>query len=290
MGLVQAVATAVLAAGLVYIYVKSDRKEELLFLKLLGYYALGVFRLSLGRIAIPLGFIIYMLYMHPKQNAASKRQAAILGLIFFIIGLIVPAAEDYFFRFPIKVEASSGNLYQLDFEKDWLVLQQRFKLPNNARLQHFDAEFEDDGSIRDLCYELIVMGNEGLVHYNVNLGKEEKAYKIRRTKLDHWLQYDRLVLASRFFEVLSRLDIEDIKPRHEYEYYCISSQGETVSYGITNRQKFLIDGNNGDISSIGDEQLPIECCHISVYGMVKMEETSYESRDIKDYLFDVVGE
>ncbi|HOO12134.1 MAG TPA: hypothetical protein PK684_04190 [Bacillota bacterium] len=90
MGIVQAVATAVLAAGLVYIYVKSDRKEEFLFLKLLGYYALGVFRLNLDRIAVPLGFIIYMLWMRPKQNAASKRQAAILGLIFFIFGLIVP--------------------------------------------------------------------------------------------------------------------------------------------------------------------------------------------------------
>lgn len=287
MGIDQAVLTLLLISGLIYIFVKSDRTEELLFLKLLGYYFLGSFRFNLNRIAMPLGFIIYMLCVHPKQNAASKRRAAILGLVFFLIGLAAPAVENYIYRLPIEAKAQSMNIYELDFQKDWLEMKQRLELPDNTRLQHFNAEFENDGSIRNLHYELIEMENEGLVHYNVSLEGREKAYKIMRTKLDQWSQYEKSVSATRFFEVLSRLDIKDIKPRQQHEYYCISSQGEIVSYGIKNREKFLIDSDTGGVQRVEDERLPLECFYISVYGMAKKGDKSYESRDIRDYLFDV---
>ena len=282
----QAVLSVLLISGLIYMFVKSDRTEELLFPKLIGYCFLGSFRFNLNRIAIPLGFIIYMLWMHPKQNAASKRQAVILGLVFFLIGLVAPAVENYIYRLPIEVETQWVNIFDIDFQRDWLAIKQRLELPDDTRIEYFDAEFEGDGSIRNLCYQLIARGNEGLVLYDVSLGGGKKAYRIRRTRLDQWLQYGRLVTAARFFEVLTILDIEEIKPQQDYEYYCISGHGEAVPYGITNREKFLVDGNNGDISSIGDRQLPVKCYYISVYGMAKMGETSYESRDVRDYLFD----
>ncbi len=290
MDLGQVLLTVLLILGLIYIFFKSDRTEGLLFLKLLGYYALGSFRFNLNRIAIPLGFIIYLFAMHPKQNLKSKRQAAALGLAFFVIGLAGPALGNYIYRLPVEVETRSENIYRFNFENDWLVLQQRFELPDNTRLEDFDAEFESDGSIREMRCELITMESQGMVHYYVNFKREKRAYSIRRSKLDQWVQYNRLVTAPRFFHVMSGLDIEEIKPEQEYEWYCISSHGEFISYGIKDREKFLIDDSNGDIQRIGDEQLPVKGYYISFYGMAKADETSYESRGVRDFLFDVAGE
>jgi len=75
----------VLVIGLVLLYKGREQEEELLALKLVGYYFLGTFYLSLGGLVLPIGFVI-SLFMKPSQNRSVKRGAAIFGLVLMLIG------------------------------------------------------------------------------------------------------------------------------------------------------------------------------------------------------------
>ncbi len=289
LGPVQIVLTVVLLAGLIFIYKKSNETEELLGLKLFGYYFLGCFRLNINQIAIPLGFLIYLIALHPQVNFRSKRQAAVLGLIFFLIGVAQPAIANYLFQRPIEVKTETAGLYDCDFAKDWQAMKQKFELPDDTKLEDFYAGFEEDGNIRELRYKLICWKDGGLVYYDVNLNKKRKAYVIRRSKLDQWLQYGHLVTASRFFDIVAKLNIQEIRPEKAYAWYCLASEGlsRVFSYAIKDHRIFTVD-DEGVILPLSQENLPVNGYYISVYGMSKIGETSYQGEGYQDYFFDMV--
>lgn len=70
------------------LYTKRETNEDLLGLKLFGYYILGVFSFTIGSITLPLGFLLSLL-LRPKMNAGIKRGASIFGLIMFILNLLL---------------------------------------------------------------------------------------------------------------------------------------------------------------------------------------------------------
>jgi len=78
----------VLILGIVYLYSNRETVEDLLLLKLVGYYILGAFYFNLNGLVIPLGFLISFLF-RPVENLKIKREASIFGLIMMIIGLFL---------------------------------------------------------------------------------------------------------------------------------------------------------------------------------------------------------
>lgn len=79
----------VIALGLIYIYsnYKTD-EEDMLGLKLVGYYFLGGFHLNLEALPIPLGIIIYLFAFKPTSNIDAKKYSACFGFAGFVIGII----------------------------------------------------------------------------------------------------------------------------------------------------------------------------------------------------------
>ncbi|OEF99898.1 hypothetical protein BHF71_07240 [Vulcanibacillus modesticaldus] len=75
----------VVIIGILY----SNRKvnENLLVLKLFGYYLLGAFYLNLNGLVIPIGIII-SLFLKSKINRSIKLGASIFGFIMMIIGFL----------------------------------------------------------------------------------------------------------------------------------------------------------------------------------------------------------
>lgn len=70
------------------LYLRRDKEERNLYIKLIGYYLLGSFTLNLGSISLPLGFVIY-LFLRPKLNVKAKRVIAIVGLLLgYVVNLI----------------------------------------------------------------------------------------------------------------------------------------------------------------------------------------------------------
>ncbi|MDQ6420214.1 hypothetical protein RB620_12280 [Paenibacillus sp. LHD-117] len=79
---------AVLIIGTIILYKNRSQDEELLALKLVGYYFLGTFYLAINGLVLPVGFVI-SLFLRPRENKSVKRGAAIFGLVMMIIGQIV---------------------------------------------------------------------------------------------------------------------------------------------------------------------------------------------------------
>ncbi len=80
--------TLVLIGAVFLLYKNREQDEDLLVLKLFGYYILGAFYFNLNGLVIPLGFIV-SLFLRPKENKSVKRGAAIFGLVMMIIGYFV---------------------------------------------------------------------------------------------------------------------------------------------------------------------------------------------------------
>jgi hypothetical protein len=282
--------TAVLILGIIIIYRKSDSCENLLFLKLLGYYLLGSFRFNLNKLAIPLGFILYLIFFKPKLNEKNKRSAALLGLLFFILGVAIPLVSNFLYEMPKQIKVDSVRINTIDFQKDWQLIKQKLEVNEDTRLEEFNLSYNADGTIRDLSLQLILRKDKEFTHYFIYFSPDKKKYIIRPSKVERWLQYDRLVTAERYFQYMSLLDLEAIRPSKQYEWYVVASMGEVVNYAIRDNNKFLVVSKD-NLRKISNDELPIKGFYISSYGMEEKSQstdhTSYESSERTDYFFDV---
>ncbi|TYP79110.1 hypothetical protein [Paenibacillus methanolicus] len=70
------------------LYTKRETNEEMLGLKLLGYYILGAFSITINGLALPVGFALSF-FLRPKFNAGIKRGASVFGLIMLILNWLL---------------------------------------------------------------------------------------------------------------------------------------------------------------------------------------------------------
>lgn len=85
--------TVLLVVVLVVLYRKYSEPENGLAWKLIGYFLLGGFTLSLNDTRLPIGFVIYFLFFQKaKPNRGIKYKAALLGLLLYVSQLMMPGA------------------------------------------------------------------------------------------------------------------------------------------------------------------------------------------------------
>ncbi|MBZ9687342.1 hypothetical protein G9F72_013500 [Clostridium estertheticum] len=133
--------TVVLILGLVIIYRKREFSENLLFVKLLCYYLLGSFRFNLNKLSVPLGFILYLVFFHPKLNARSKRYAVLLGLLLYIIGVSLPLINKYLYEIPKQITVNSVSINTIDFQNDWQLIKEKLEVNDDTRLEEFNLNY-----------------------------------------------------------------------------------------------------------------------------------------------------
>lgn len=271
---------------LIFFYRKRKEDESNLGFKILGYYLLGAFSFTINGFTLPLGFLIFLLFVRPNQNVKTKQRVVYLGLAVFLLQLIIPTVEEYFYERPRQVSSSSDNLYNIDFTGDWNTIRHRMQIDSNARLENFHTEYQQNGQIKYLNYDLVSHGEDSFIYYNVVFSTETKAYTIRRHKVgDQWMQFDRSVLANRFFEVLDLVQVRQLLPKHSYQEMALNSDGDLISYAVEDRKKYLIQENQ--LKEITNDELPIKGFFITSCGTVKMNETTFGCESEVDYFFDV---
>lgn len=121
--------------GVIFIVVKMKNDDEPYYaLKIIGYYLFGYFRLSLNRLHIPLGFIIFLLFLrNPGKNQRAKRYAASLGLLAFIVSLMIPAIVESYYERPRYIEAiTTNNIYELNFQNHWKEVAETLGLDEHS--------------------------------------------------------------------------------------------------------------------------------------------------------------
>ena len=250
--------------------------------KLIGYYFLGAFKFNYNTLTIPLGFLIYGMALHPKTNTQSKRNAAVIGLIIFVVGVAVPKYNDYLFTRPIEIMTESTNVFDRTLDKDWVNIRNSLNL-DDAQVQDFQVDFERDGKIKSIRFQLVGHKDQGLVHYSIDLFENKKTYMIHPSKVDQWPQNYNFVSANEFFNLMANVNLKEIVPKNEYPWYSIQVQGNTITFDSRSKDNLLLLTTQG-VKSVTVQQYPIQGLSLTVFGMTMTSETSSSSTEFKYYI------
>ncbi|CAM3475417.1 hypothetical protein BRIN106911_15200 [Brevibacillus invocatus] len=127
--------TAIIVVLLMYRYKNREEIESNLGFKIVGYYLLGAFTFRINELALPLGFMIFLLFFRPTRNVPLKQFSAMLGLIMYFAQLIIPAVDEYWFERPHEVAGMSNHASQLRFSDDWGNIRSEMNIEPHARLE-----------------------------------------------------------------------------------------------------------------------------------------------------------
>ncbi|MCS0824780.1 hypothetical protein NX029_12430 [Cytobacillus firmus] len=294
--------TVILIVSFLFLVWKKGEAESYFPLKIIGYFILGSFAFNFNQIPLPIGFIVYLLFLRPKLNVNVKRMASVFGVLAFILvhWILQFAIHEWESR-PIFIEHELGSVYTMNFQDEYEQVNQELKLENNnLRLEDFEVNYVKDGSITDLSWQLLGQNGNSYNLYQIRYDIVKSRYRVANSQLDTWLQYNRLIEADHFFENLNVLDIKEIThAKGDFSSYVIQSAGERINYAVENRTHFFI--SNGEIQLLDDEQLPVEGYYISTFAMKKTGEKrddkgnitqeSFEGTEPSDYLIDInIGE
>lgn len=261
---------------LIAIYFYSDRGENVIFLKLLGYSLLGGFVFRLNEIPIPVGFIIFLLFFSPKANKAAKIRAACLGLALLFL---LPLASDWYFEQPVKVAASGSNLYSLDFNRDWEAIRGKIGTLQQYKLNDFEVSYNPDGGIRRMYYSIIGHRANEYVWYQVKFLPEKQAYSITARKMDRNIyHYGSMLTPDSLFNVLEKLDMRSIVDEENLAWYMLSCNGNYMSASANRPLQFLVEGDQ--ITPIEDS---VGGYYITLFGMKQISAESYVSSGSQYY-------
>ena len=291
--------TIILLISFLFLVRKKEETETYLPLKIIGYFVLGSFAFTINQLSLPLGFVVYLMFFRPKLNGYVKRNAAVMGvLVFILIQWILPYGINKWEARPQFIEHDLGSVYRVNFQDEYERITQELKLESNSlRLEDFEVDYVEDGRMTELRWQLLGETDNRYHLYKIQYDFNKNRYQVKHRQLDTWIQYNRLIEADHFFEILHVLNIKDIThSKGHYSSYGIQSSGEPVNYAIENQTHFIV--SNGKIQLLDDEQLPVEGNCISTFALEKTSEEkdeegnitqeSFESRKSSDYLFDVM--
>lgn len=264
------------------IYKNSDKNEEFLVMKLIGYCLIGSFRFNLNTLAIPLGFIVYLIVLHPQRNIRAKKHAALVGLIVFAFGLAIPKYNDYVFTRPIDLVAQSTNLFDKTLTLDWANIKERLNL-HDASIHDVRIDFEKDGNLKSLHFLLVTNKDGGIVHYNVDLFDHKRKYTIYPSKIDKAPPTSNSLSANEFFNMLDRVNISEILPQVDYPWYSIHVQGNVNNYVPTANDNFMLLTSQG-VKIVGEKDSPFMGVSLTLFGMTRTSDTSYSSAESRFYV------
>lgn len=112
-------------------------------------------------------------------NRKSIMWTVIAALLTALVGCagLTGASKSKVYRVPII----SNNLYSIDLLKDWKVIQQKASIPENTRIEDFKTEYNYDGGIRELSYEVTGYKGGKLTHYRIEMLPSKSVYQVTQT-------------------------------------------------------------------------------------------------------------
>ncbi|WP_409340470.1 hypothetical protein [Paenibacillus sp. MBLB4367] len=127
--------TLLLIVVLAVLYRKHSEPENGLAWKLIGYFLLGGFTLTLNDTRLPLGFAVYWLFFRKaKPNRGIKHMAALLGLLLYVSQLMMPGIAGVLESQPRDTFISNVSIEQLGLDGVWKMVAARTPVSSQARL------------------------------------------------------------------------------------------------------------------------------------------------------------
>lgn len=262
---------------IILIYTKREEDESYLGLKLIGYYFLGSFAFNINSLSLPLGFILYLLAFRPIINKNTKKMAAILGLIVFIINIVFSGVDNFTFKIPRHVPVSSDNIYSIDLQKDLNLIKNKFNIDTPLSIKRFLMSFDNEGLIENIEYTLEDNNGTNSLLYNVNYIKNDggSKYTITKDKINNTsstdiffttLASDTFLEADYFLEKINVL--KNKKLNKTYDIYTISLMETDTSYNIKDSKTILIDWSN-NFRELSNDDLPVSGAWVKHSGAIE---------------------
>lgn len=261
----------------IYYKIKTEEEEYLGF-KLIGYYFLASYSFSYNQFSIPIGFLIFILFFRPKLNQFVKRVSVVLGLVIFIMS---PIVTNMYFERSRNIEISSMNLYDLKFNNDWKNIKNEFDIIENAAIVKFNLNFEKDGNINEINFEIAEKKPDSIIIYTAYLDMKNNKYNISPHKKESLIQYPKLMSADKYFSELSKLDLHKIKPLSNYDFYMMEINPFEFSDSSPSSKVYIINGSEINLKI---DNSPTWGRSFTITGMEKTSESTWESSEWSSYI------
>lgn len=238
-----------------YLYRSRQEEENITLVKLGGYISLGMFTFQINNWMIPLGFIVYYFFFHPKTNKRQKQLAAYIGLMLFFYHFLSPHIQEFLFELPVKVPVGQNNLYSGQFEQNWQSLEEQFDF-QNPKMDHVSFIYDKQGNLQRFHLQFIDrMEVQKYIYYSMNYYPKNENFKVeRRIIKGNWAQYDRSMTVERFYKYLDEMPLREMHQKATY-YGLELDDSWLVNYGGSYNHNFLISGN--EMRKLKDSDIPI---------------------------------
>ena len=269
---------------LIHLYIKKEEAEKYLGLKLIGFYLLGAFTFNLDSFSliIPVGFVLYLLFMKNKERANNmiKKKASIMGLIIVCLGalnsIIYNAVEYRDRNIPIK------NISIKSLRNDYEIIKKELGIDDVASVESFDLEYNENNKIRSLYYTIQDFNNK--TYY---IAANSNSYSIYTRKT-----YDDENETFMFSSMNYNMDIETLlgvisntkfKKYENSSYYTVIYKNEENYYEDDNNL-YTVDLCNYSTEKLNSKYPVYDAVDISHMPMKQVSDGSWESTRSDIYL------
>lgn len=236
--------------------------------------------------SVMLLFFLILLWIL-KVNRRKKFFISIFGVITLLITIIFISKIMESENQSQFTNSSEDNLYEMDFIEHWddvlhLILSYD-GLPRSSKIEGFQVDYTDSGDIRMMRYTITWKVQNKFMHANVNYHIDSGKCEIKTVPIptEEWIQFDYLVPADDFFELMNNMDLQEIRTKENYDYYSISNMDLSNVNMSEALEVYSIENNKivpyeRDSSKVG--------YYIVTHGMRKINSSEYHGDSYK-YFF-----
>ncbi|WP_034429268.1 hypothetical protein, partial [Caldisalinibacter kiritimatiensis] len=111
-------------------------------------------------------------------------------------------------------------------------------------IQNFITTVNNNYYITLLQYELIDYGQkEKFKTFHISLSKKDNKYKVYSTQSSICPQFDQLIDAYKFFNIIEDIDINEITKNNNSQYYYIYTTGKYEIDATNSIKRYIIENN-----------------------------------------------
>ena len=272
---------------LVYLYTNKEEAENYLGLKLVGFYLLGAFTFNFNldsfTLIIPVGFVIYLVFMKNKErvNNTIKKKASVLGVVILCLGglnsLIYNKVEYRDREVPIK------NISIKSLKNDYEIIKKELDIEHMLGVESFELEYNENNKIRSLRYTIKGLNNKT---YYISCNDNSYSISTRKTNENEneSTMFSSIDNYNMYIEKL--LDVISNTKFKKYEnsaYYTVIYRDEEEFYEDDN-SLYTVDFSNYSTEKLNSKNPMDNVVAISHMPMRELSKGSWESIKTDTYL------
>ncbi|MDR6123448.1 hypothetical protein QFZ87_003045 [Bacillus sp. SLBN-46] len=181
------------------------------------------------------------------------------------------------------------DFHTVNSKESWRLFREELKVSKeNAKIEDFQLILDKNNRIYSVRFDLVDKDDDTfkVFHYSNCFScelKEENQIHISKNTVSEWLQYDKLVDATRFFAALDILNQKDFFNNSKSEYKLIVSSGWTEGRLVEGNYYLLENKNLQKIDNTGPQKVS-SGFNLQVIGSERVENFSTD-KDTTKFVF-----